>query len=178
MRGLFALLLACVCLLGGLGGSGDSSSLGLSVVAAGGKDRWFSVTDEATGKIYFWNKANGETTWTRPQGVKVSSGVKYHKHKKSRKNARTAAPPASKAEQRRAAEAKAREEAEAKAEAAAGSDEFELLDDEGDLIPPPPPAISYVLIAVGVLGLGVVGAAFFVNSRRDAKLAQQMYRDR
>ena len=180
MRLIAAIAVACLCV------SSFGDLQGVEAVKRKGKvkgDRWFSVTEEDTGKLYFWNKATGEVTWTRPKGAKVRPGVKFHSHKKSRNNARTAPPPTkSKQEQNQEKRRQAEEQASAAQQQTAANEEeeeeFELFDEEGDVIPPPPPAISYVLIGAGVLGLGLVGAVFFVNSRRDAKLAKEMYKTR
>jgi len=205
MRVISAIVFACIVLLTAHSHF-DSSSTSSSLFAmAKQRDRWYSVTDEATGRIYFWNKATGETTWKRPKDVKVKPGVRYHKQKNNRKNVKTAAPPkddtntnndasapkskrprkgpgSRKSDKRRAAEAEAAaaaaaEEAEANANADAGA-EFELLDDEGDLIPPPPPAIAYALIAAGVGALALVIAVVVYNARKDSAMMDNVYKKR
>ena len=141
----------------------------------GKKDRWYSVTDQETKKVYFWNKATGETSWTRPKGAKVSSGVTYHKHKNTKSNSRTKPPPPKKAghggftAEQQAANRAAMDSPEA--------EEFELLDEEGDLIPPPPPVISYVFILAGVGALALVVVIILTNRKRDADLHNKIFKN-
>ncbi len=182
--------LACVCLVAVqlCGGCGGNCAL-LLAEAKSNNDRWYSVTDETSGKMYFWNKGTGETTWTKPANAKITRGVKYHA-KNSRKNRNIGAPPAqgssaaadatgTAAAGEGAAESasKTSEHAnEKEGEGANTNSEFELLDDEGDEIPPPPPAVSYVLVAAGVAALLVVVVALVFNSRKDAALVKDIYK--
>ena len=146
------------------------------VSAKKGKGRWYSVTDETTSKLYYWNKATGETSWTKPKGVRVTPGVKYH-HKRSNASPPPSSKKAAKARKTSKAKPKQKEPVPNKATPQAEEEsEYEIFDEEGDVIPPPPPVISYVFVIVGIAALVLVGAVLFVNSRRDANMMNDVYK--
>lgn len=178
---VITLLCFCLALLLVIDAQSSSSNIFVAARKRGAKpksDKWYSVTDVATGRKYFWNKATGETTWTRPQKTTVQPGIKYHAQKNSRKNAKIGKPPPELAAQkgREPPANKRPQNTEKTSKKQAEAEQYELYDSEGDEIPPPPPAVPYLLIGLGLGALLIVVAVLVSNSRKDAALVNKIYK--